>query len=234
LSAAAQDIPAQLRGKWVVKRELPTSTISCWGGPEAKRLIGTEIEYTADSFRWKDHTTDHPTVKVAVVNAEQFQIENSGSGSHVSFSDLGIREAQAKQIKLSHAPANITSGTTEMPGDNILLKDKNTIIFSVCSVYFEAKLIDAPATAQTQAQTQEKWVAMSNTAMSITGDITLSSDKLTMGGADYPLTLVRTIDAQHLSDVGRIFEGNEADRGKPLQDQYSGNSQTSQGRHHMR
>jgi hypothetical protein len=65
------------------------------------------------------------------------------------------------------------------------------------------------AAAQTQAQTQEKWVAMSHTAMSITGDITLSSDKLTMGGADYPLTLVRTIDAQHLSDVGRLFDGTK-------------------------
>jgi len=216
-SAPAQDIPAQLRGKWVVKRELPTSTISCWGEPEIKRLIGTEIEYTADSFRWKNHTTDHPTVKVTVVSAEQFHDENSGSGSQVSFSDLGIREAQAKQIKLSYAPANITGGTTEMPGDDILLKDKNTIIFSVCNVYFEAKLIDAPAKAQPQAQPQEKWVAMSNTAVNITGDITISPDKLTMGGIDYPLTLVRTLDAQHLSDVGsRFVEGVDNPTGARL------------------
>ncbi len=46
---------------------------------------------------------------------------------------------------------------------------------------------------------------MSHTAMSITGDIRLSSDKLTMGGADYPLTLARTVDVQHFSDIGKIF-----------------------------
>ncbi len=69
----AQNIPQELVGKWVIQRELPMRTISCWGEKEAKAIIGTEIEYTADSFRWKHIVVKHPTVTVAVVSAEQFQ-----------------------------------------------------------------------------------------------------------------------------------------------------------------
>lgn len=42
--------------------------------------------------------------------------------------------------------------------------------------------------------------------MSITGDIKISSSKLTMTGRDYPLTLVRDIGAEHLRDAGKIVD----------------------------
>ena len=140
-SATAQEIPVQLRGKWVVERELPTSTISCWGEKEAKGLIGTRIEYTAYSFRWKNMVTTHPAVQIAVVSAERFHEENSGGGvidSRVYFRQLGIKAPQATQIKLGHEPANLTGATTEIPGDDVLIKGPNAIVFSVCNVYFEA------------------------------------------------------------------------------------------------
>jgi hypothetical protein len=139
---AAQNIPQELVGKWVIQRELPTRTISCWGEKEAKAIIGTEIEYTADSFRWKDIVVKLPTVTVAVVSAEQFQRENSSpsvNGSQVSFRQLGIDAPELKQVSINHAPAEITAATTEIPGDEVLLKNRNAIVFSVCSVYFEAK-----------------------------------------------------------------------------------------------
>ncbi len=139
---SAQEIPAQLRGRWVVTRDLPTSTICCWGEKESKELIGTEIEYTADSFRWKNIVTNHPTVRITVLNAQRFHDENSGGGaydSQVSFRELGISAPRVKQIELGHEPADITVGTIEIPGDRVLIKDENTIIFSVCNVYFEAK-----------------------------------------------------------------------------------------------
>lgn len=58
---AAQNIPQELVGKWVIQRELPARTISCWGEKEAKAIIGTEIEYAAGSFRWKHIVVKHPT-----------------------------------------------------------------------------------------------------------------------------------------------------------------------------
>jgi hypothetical protein len=48
-AAMAQTIPSELWGRWVIRRELPTSTITCWGETEAREIIGTEIEYSADS-----------------------------------------------------------------------------------------------------------------------------------------------------------------------------------------
>jgi hypothetical protein len=150
MSLTAQEIPAQLRGRWVVKRELPTSTICCWGEKEAQDLIGTEIEYTADSFRWKNTVTPHPTVQVTVLSAQQFHDRYSGGGandSQVNFRQLGIRAPQATLVILGHEPADLTGATIEIPGDEVLIKDKNTIVFSVCNVYFEAKRqLDSNAT----------------------------------------------------------------------------------------
>jgi hypothetical protein len=139
---AAQNIPKELVGKWVILRELPTRTISCWGEKEAKAIIGTEIEYTADSFRWKHMVVEHPSVTVAVVGADQFERENSSpsvNGSQVSFRQLGIDATKTKQVSINHQPAEITGATTEIPGDEVLLKNRNVIVFSVCNIYFEAK-----------------------------------------------------------------------------------------------
>lgn len=139
---AAQNVPHELVGKWIIQRELPTRTISCWGEKEAKSIIGTEIEYTAVSFRWDDRVVKHPRVKVSTVTAEQFDRDNSSpsvNGSQVSFAQLGIKEPQAIQVSITHAPATITRATTEIPGDEVLIKDSNTIVFSVCNLFFQAK-----------------------------------------------------------------------------------------------
>jgi hypothetical protein len=147
-SAMTQTIPEELRGKWTIRRELPTSTISCWGESEARSIIGTEIEYTADSFQWKDDIRKNPRVDVAVVTAQQFHDENSGKGSNssqVSFVQLGIKSASVKQVTIQHDPAKISDATTEIPGDVVLLKSRSTIVFSVCGVFFEANRVVVPS-----------------------------------------------------------------------------------------
>jgi hypothetical protein len=60
---AAQNIPQELVGKWIIQRELPTRTISCWGEKEAKAIIGSEIEYTTESLRWKQIVVKHPLLR---------------------------------------------------------------------------------------------------------------------------------------------------------------------------
>jgi hypothetical protein len=139
---AAQNIPQELAGKWVIQRELPTQTISCWGEKEAKAIIGTEITYTTDSFRWKHLVVKHPAVQIVIVSAEQFETDNSSpsaNGSQVSFRQLGIRTPNAKQVTINHPPAKLTGAATEIPGDVVLLKEHDAIVFSVCNIYFEAK-----------------------------------------------------------------------------------------------
>jgi hypothetical protein len=58
-----ETIPEEIWGKWVVSREIPTTTISCWSGADAKKLLGTEIEYSKEVFRWKDVVTSHPVAE---------------------------------------------------------------------------------------------------------------------------------------------------------------------------
>src|SRR2546427_747249 len=62
----------ELWGTWVVRREVPTTTISCWGDKEAKKLIGTEIEYSAQIFRWNKTVTKNPTAETITITAQRF------------------------------------------------------------------------------------------------------------------------------------------------------------------
>lgn len=101
--ASAQTIPEELWGKWVVRRDLPTTTISCWGESQAKKLLGTELEYSADAFQWTDVLVHHPTATTKVVTGEQFENDNSAAdanGSQVNFRQIGIHAKQAEQITI--------------------------------------------------------------------------------------------------------------------------------------
>jgi hypothetical protein len=141
LSPQTQIIPEDVWGTWVVSREIPTRTISCWGEADAKKLLGTEIEYSGGLFRWKDVVTTQPVAETTMISADQFHDDNSGSGSQITFSQLSIKSKNAMQISIHHSPANLTGATIEIPGDTVLVRNKDTIIFSVCNVYFEAKRI---------------------------------------------------------------------------------------------
>jgi len=141
---AAQSIPKEIWGKWIIRRELPTTTISCWGEADARKIIGTQIEYSDKIFLWNGIATNNPRAEARIVTADQFRKENSSpssNGSQVSFHQLGIVAKQATEISIQHEPANITGATVEIPGDSVLVKDSNTIIFSVCNIYFEAKRV---------------------------------------------------------------------------------------------
>ena len=138
----AQPVPKDIWGHWVVTRQLAATTISCWGEAEAKKLIGTELVYSAQSFRWKNIRTKNPTATTRTLTARRFHDENSGGGSNssqVTFAQLGVKTDHVLEIKISHPDASITGATSEIPGDTVLSRDKNTIIFSVCNIYFEAK-----------------------------------------------------------------------------------------------
>ena len=136
-------IPEELWGKWIIVRELNTRTISSWGEDQAKELIRTEIEYFGVGFRWKDISGSAESVEVKAVSADQFHEENSGKGansSQVTFEQLGIKAARTKQITIGHPSGGLTP-TTEIPGDQVLIKGRDTIVFSVCNVYFEARRV---------------------------------------------------------------------------------------------
>lgn len=142
--AHGQTIPKDIWGKWKIVRELPTRTISCWGEADVKKLLGTQIEYAEKAFIWNQVPARDVAATDKIVTAEQFQHENSSpssNGSQVDFHQLGITAKQIRQISIHHDPADITGATIEIPGDEVLVKNPETLVFAVCNVYFEAKRI---------------------------------------------------------------------------------------------
>ena len=79
------------------------------------------------------------------MNAQEFHDYHSGGGandSQVTLGDLGIASDHVEIFSIQHPPAEITGGTIEIPGDYVIVKDENTIVFPVCGVWFEAKRDD--------------------------------------------------------------------------------------------
>jgi hypothetical protein len=141
-TAGAQEIPAEIQGRWVVSRIIPTRTITCWDQKQADRLIGTEIDYTPETLHWQDLIVNHPSIGVSEITAEQFHHEYSGGGaadSQVDFRQLGIKTASVRRIVLTHEELRDLGGEYVVPGDEVLIKNSNAIIFSACNVYFEAR-----------------------------------------------------------------------------------------------
>ena len=139
-----QPMPETIVGTWSVSREIPTKTISCWGKEDARKVIRTELQYSDKSFRWDKTTIENPVVEIRTVTAQEFHDENSGAGPHgaeISLQELGINSDLVTEIAIKHSPGHLFTETTEIPGDDVIVKDAGTIVFAVCNVYFEAKRI---------------------------------------------------------------------------------------------
>jgi hypothetical protein len=139
-------IPRQLQGRWRIQRIIPTRTITCWVDQQARGILGTEIEYLPVLFRWRDYRISNPSTTVEVLTADEFSSRYSGGGrddSQADFKQLGIDTPSIEILTVNHPAADITGGTTEIPGDTVLLKSRDRIVVTVCNVYFEAIRIPA-------------------------------------------------------------------------------------------
>lgn len=142
--STAQSIPKDIWGTWVIRRQLQTTTVACWGNEDAKKLLGTQLEYSEKLFRWNNTTVSDPTAEARTITAQEFEDENSGIGIHstpITLQQLGIKQDHVSEVMIQHSPAHIWPETSEIPGDDILLKLPDTIVFSVCNIYFEAKRV---------------------------------------------------------------------------------------------
>lgn len=141
--ASVKPIPTELIGKWIINKILPTQTISCWDDKQAQTLIGTSVVYKSDGFNWNKHPLTSQGVTTTIVEAQEFLEDNSGSGSIVEFKMLGIVKPAVERVIIKHADVEIKGitdqGTVGIPGDDVMIKDKNSLILSVCNVWFEAQ-----------------------------------------------------------------------------------------------
>jgi len=135
-------VPQDLWGKWKVVKEFNTRTISCWGNDQAKKILGTTIEYGPNEITWRTLHAKVDRAAVKAISAEEFSKDNSStsvSGSQIDFNQLKITAQIVKQVTIHHADAEITGATAEFPGDEVLLKTRDNLVFSLCNLYFEAR-----------------------------------------------------------------------------------------------
>jgi hypothetical protein len=147
-------IPYQLWGVWTITRVIPTRTISCWDDKQAKRLIGTKIEYGPHLYRWNQINNNHVSASTSLYDAQSFWSANSSpvsDGSQVDFDQLGIKMPLIAAISISGFTDREATGDGAPPGSLVLLKSSQDIIFDVCNVYFEANRAESP-TAPVKSQ----------------------------------------------------------------------------------
>ena len=139
---SGDQVPQELLGKWKIRKVLLTDTKSCLDSKQVQILVGTEIEYRADSFRWNTTSVKSSGAFANLISAQEFAQDNSGNGSRVDFNQLGIVESAVKQITINHPDVTIAelsqSGSNAVPGESVLVEAPNTIILEVCNTYFEA------------------------------------------------------------------------------------------------
>jgi hypothetical protein len=118
-ATVVHEIPAQLQGDWVITRVIPTRTVSCWGQREANSFVGTTVHYGVDSLHWKRYLAWNVAVTTRNWTREQFQQEYYGGtgNSQLDFVQLGVKSRTATVVRIQHDAANLTGGTTEIPGD---------------------------------------------------------------------------------------------------------------------
>jgi hypothetical protein len=142
-SKTLPQVPAALIGNWSVVRQLPTFGITCWSGQEARFLLGKRFELKSESLQWQHNRVPTQNVRITTFDDESFFKANSGSGGGEHLHELGVSSPTAQVVEIQHPDIKWKdpSGQDhyEIPGDWALLKDPNTIVVSVCNVYFEAR-----------------------------------------------------------------------------------------------
>jgi len=147
-SVLAEPLPASLRGSWRIVRILPTTNTGCWTPQQAASLVGSILTYRQDAMRWRGGQVPLQDIDTRTLTAAEFRKENAGPTHPASFAQLGIHSSTVTEVDLQHEDAYILEGSTEVPGDSILMVSPTRIIVSACGVYFEATRLNSsrPAT----------------------------------------------------------------------------------------
>lgn len=133
-------LPVQVAGTWRITHVLAVSHGACWTEREAGPLLGSILRYDARAMRWQGGEVALTGVVTHLVDSNDLKAESAvtGTGQAPELGALGIRSRRVLEVNLQHADADITGGTTEVPGDTVLVAGRGRIVVSACGVYLEA------------------------------------------------------------------------------------------------
>lgn len=138
-STLADTLPPQLQGTWRIARLIPTTNTGCWNQDRAKFLLGTSLVYTQKSMRWQGGEVPLTGIVTRTINEDDLKAEFDGDPKPADFAQLQIKQPSVLEVDFQHEDQDITGGSTEVPGDSILLVARDRILGSACGVYFEAQ-----------------------------------------------------------------------------------------------
>lgn len=117
----------QVKGKWIIKKVIPTNNVVALSQDEVDELIGTTIIYERSRLITKNFAIESPKYSVAIMTNEKFQDEFAG----FPLVELGISSSKVVLITITSSKEDIP----EFFGDT-LLKDGNKVIVEFKGVYF--------------------------------------------------------------------------------------------------
>ncbi|QMV18854.1 hypothetical protein GOB94_09290 [Granulicella sp. 5B5] len=143
-TSLADPLPAQLQGTWRIARLIPTTNMGCWDSARAQFLVGTTLTYSPKTLHWQGGDVPLTGIVTRMINENDLKAEFDGDPKPADFAQLQIKQPIVTEVNLQHEDADITGGSTEVPGDSVLLVAPNRILGSACGVYFEAQRVPTP------------------------------------------------------------------------------------------
>ena len=135
-------LPQQVAGTWRITRVLPAhSGSACWTEKEAQPLVGSLLDYSQHSMRWRGGTVPLRGITTRSVSSADLADEAPAAAGRpaVTLMDLGNQAKGVTEVNLQHDDMDITGATTEVPGDSVLVAGPGRIVVSACGVYMEAR-----------------------------------------------------------------------------------------------
>ncbi len=89
-------------------------------------------------MHWQGGDVPLIDINTRIIPNDDLKNEFDGDPKPADFAQLQIKQPSVLEVNLQHEDADITGGSTEVPGDSVLLAAPNRLIGSACGVYFEA------------------------------------------------------------------------------------------------
>ena len=129
-SKACAQMPKELAGCWQTTRALQTSNPQSLSPAEARAFLGRKLRFTPSLARSGDAVLKAPQYYVRQVKASDF-----ADAFTITLKDIGISGDSAVEVDIYREKNQLT----EFPGNLVLLKNKQSILWNWRGVFFEAK-----------------------------------------------------------------------------------------------
>ncbi len=123
-------MPKELGGCWQTTRVLQTSNVQSLTPAAARAFLGRKLKFSPSLARSGDAVLQLPQYYVRQVKAADF-----ADAFAIPLKDIGITENSALEVDIYREKNQLT----EFPGNLVLLKNKQSILWNWRGVFFEAK-----------------------------------------------------------------------------------------------